>query len=162
MFPRRPAASRSTRTRPGASTSRSIGPLATFGYWFAWSGVLAINGYVAGTLIQAEWFSDTTLTQDAENFHLSLPVAIGIGCIIAVWLFNIFGVRPAVWFSYVTGGAADPPGRVLMFLPYITGDWSSDNMTWNIGASGGLASRCLALLHVLVVVRIRGGCHLHA
>ena len=26
-----------------------------------------------------------------------------------------------------------------MFLPYITGDWSSDNMTWEIGASGGLA-----------------------
>ena len=25
-----------------------------------------------------------------------------------------------------------------MFLPYITGDWSSDNMTWEIGAGGGL------------------------
>ena len=37
-----------------------IGPVATFGYWFAWSSVLAINGYVIGTLAQAEWFSDTT------------------------------------------------------------------------------------------------------
>ena len=25
-----------------------------------------------------------------------------------------------------------------MFLPYITGDWSSDNMTWEIGTGGGL------------------------
>ena len=25
-----------------------------------------------------------------------------------------------------------------MFLPYVTGDWSSDNMQWNIGANGGL------------------------
>jgi amino acid transporter len=25
-----------------------------------------------------------------------------------------------------------------MFLPYVTGDWSSDNMTWEIGAGGGL------------------------
>jgi amino acid transporter len=25
-----------------------------------------------------------------------------------------------------------------MFLPYLTGDWSSDNMTWEIGANGGL------------------------
>ena len=25
-----------------------------------------------------------------------------------------------------------------MFLPYLTGDWSSDNMTWEIGAGGGL------------------------
>ena len=33
-----------------------IGPLATFGYWIGWSVVLSINGLVAGTLIQAEWF----------------------------------------------------------------------------------------------------------
>jgi amino acid transporter len=26
-----------------------------------------------------------------------------------------------------------------MFLPYITGDWQSANMTWEIGANGGLA-----------------------
>jgi amino acid transporter len=115
-----------------------VGPLATFGYWFAWSSVLAINGYVIGTLAQAEWFSDTTFTQDVGNFQWSLPVYIGIGCIVAVWLFNIFGVRPAVWLGYVTGGALILPAATLMFLPYITGDWSSDNMTWEIGANGGL------------------------
>ena len=114
-----------------------IGPIATFGYWFAWSSVLAINGYVIGTLAQAQWFSDTTFTQDVGNFQWSLPVWIGIGCILAVWLFNIFGVRPAVWLGYLTGGALILPAAVLMFLPYITGDWSSDNMTWEIGAGGG-------------------------
>jgi amino acid transporter len=115
-----------------------IGPIATFGYWFAWSSVLAINGYVIGTLAQAQWFSDTTFTQDVGDFQWSLPVWIGIGCIIAVWLFNIFGVRPAVWLSYVTGAMLILPAAALMFLPYITGDWSSDNMTWEIGTGGGL------------------------
>ena len=57
----------------------------------------------------------------------------------AVWLFNIFGVRPAVWFGYVTGGLLVIPAFVLMFLPYVTGDWSSINMQWEIGANGGLA-----------------------
>jgi len=33
-----------------------IGPIATFGYWFAWSSVLALFGIVIGGLIQAEWF----------------------------------------------------------------------------------------------------------
>ena len=28
---------------------------------------------------------------------------IGMALIIIVWAFNIFGVRPAVWFGYVTG-----------------------------------------------------------
>ena len=114
-----------------------VGPIATFGYWFAWSSVLAINGFVIGTLVQAEWFEDTTFTQDVGNFQWSLPVWIGIGCIIAVWLFNIYGVRPAVWLAYLTGGLLILPAAVLMFLPYITGDWSSDNMTWEIGAGGG-------------------------
>jgi amino acid transporter len=115
-----------------------VGPIATFGYWFAWSSVLAINGYVIGTLAQAEWFENTTFTQDVGNFQWSLPVWIGIGCILAVWLFNIYGVRPAVWLSYFTGGLLILPAAVLMFLPYLTGDWSSDNMTWEIGAGGGL------------------------
>src|SRR4029079_19185170 len=31
-----------------------VGPVATFGYWFAWSTVLSISGLVAGTLLHAE------------------------------------------------------------------------------------------------------------
>jgi amino acid transporter len=116
-----------------------IGPLATFGYWIGWSVVLSINGLVAGTLIQAEWFSDSTWTESAGTFDLSLPIAIGIGLILLVWAFNVFGVRPAVWFGYLTGGLLIIPAFVLMFLPYLTGDWSSSNMDWAIGANGGLA-----------------------
>jgi amino acid transporter len=44
-----------------------------------------------------------------------------------------------VWFGYVTGGLLCIPAFVLMFLPYITGDWSSANMTWSIGSGGGIA-----------------------
>src|SRR3954470_7887365 len=116
-----------------------VGPVATFGYWIGWSVVLSINGLVAGTLIQAEWFSGNTWTKNAGTFDLSLPISIGIGLIILVWLFNVFGVRPAVWFGYLTGGLLLIPAAVLMFLPYITGDWHSSNMDWLIGANGGLA-----------------------
>jgi amino acid transporter len=38
----------------------------------------------------------------------------------------------------VTGALLILPAAALMFLPYITGDWSSDNMTWAIGSGGGL------------------------
>src|SRR3954453_14484156 len=115
-----------------------IGPLATLGYWIGWAGVLSINGFVAGSLIQAEWFSDNTWTHSGAGFDLSLPIVIGGGLIILVWAFNVFGVRPAVWFAYVTGALLLIPAAVLMFLPYLTGDWSSSNMDWNIGAGGGL------------------------
>jgi amino acid transporter len=116
-----------------------IGPLATFGYWIGWSVVLSINGLVAGSLIQAEWFEDSTWAENAGTFDLNLPIAIGIGLIILVWAFNVYGVRPAVWFGYVTGALLLIPAFVLMFLPYVTGEWSSSNMEWAIGANGGLA-----------------------
>ena len=64
---------------------------------------------------------------------------IGIGLIVIVWIFNVYGVRPAVWFGYVTGGLLLLPAFVLMFLPYVTGDWSSSNIQFEIGANGGLA-----------------------
>src|SRR4051812_13993565 len=116
-----------------------IGPLATFGYWIGWSVVLSINGLVAGSLIQAEWFSSTTWTSSGAGFDLSLPILIGMALILAVWLLNVFGVRPAVWFGYVTGGLLCIPCFVLMFFPYLTGDWSGSNFEWNIGSGGGMA-----------------------
>jgi amino acid transporter len=115
-----------------------VGPLATFGYWFAWSSVLAINGLVVGTLIQAEWFSDSTWAEAGAGFDLNLAILLGVIAIVLVWMFNILGVRPAVWFGYLTGALLIIPAFVLMFLPYITGDWTSDHMTWEIGAGGGL------------------------
>ncbi len=119
-----------------------FGPVVAFGYWMGWSVVLSINGLVVGTLLVTAFFPDATwaIGQQAANsvgFGLSWPAIIGIVAILVVWIFNILGVRPAVWFGYVTGGLLLLPAFVLMFFPYITGDWSSSNMQWQIGANGG-------------------------
>ena len=107
-----------------------IGPIATFGYWFAWSSVLAIFGVTVGFLAQAEWFPGQTWALDLGLITIDFPKAVGAGLVIVVWLFNIFGVRPAVWFGYVTGALLMIPLAVFMILPYFTGDWSSSNMDW--------------------------------
>jgi amino acid transporter len=116
-----------------------IGPLSTFGYWIGWSVVLSINGFVAGALIQSQWFSSNDWTSTTAGFDFSLPIVIGIGLIVLVWFLNVFGVRPAVWFGYVTGALLCIPCFVLMVFPYLTGDWDSANFTWGIGSGGGLA-----------------------
>jgi amino acid transporter len=116
-----------------------VGPIATFGYWFAWSSVLAINGLVVGTLIQAEWFSDSTWSTSGAGFDMNLPILLGCIAILLVWITNVFGVRPAVWLSYLTGGLLLIPIAVLMLLPYVTGDFSGDNLQWNLDGNGGLA-----------------------
>jgi amino acid transporter len=114
-----------------------VGPVATFGYWFAWSTVLSIFGIVVGSLITSQWFPGqdwTFSTGTAEN--IGLPHIIGAGAIVLVWLFNIFGVRPAVWVAYATGALLMIPLAVFMFLPYITGDWHSSNLTWTLNDPG--------------------------
>jgi len=45
-----------------------------------------------------------------------------------IWGANVWGVRPAVWTGYVTGGLLLFPLFVLIVVPYITGDWSSSNL----------------------------------
>jgi amino acid transporter len=109
-----------------------IGPVATFGYWFAWSSVLALFGIIIGSLIQAEWASGQTWTFDTGPVDAGLTHVIAIAVIAIVWAINVFGIRPAVWMAYATGALLMIPLFVFIVLTYLTGDWESGNMEWNI------------------------------
>jgi amino acid transporter len=109
-----------------------VGPIATFGYWFAWSSVLALFGIIIGSLIQAEWFPGETWTFDTGPVDAGLPHVIAIVVIAIVWAINVFGIRPAVWMAYATGALLMIPLFVFILLPYVTGDWHQSNMEWNI------------------------------
>src|SRR6185312_9121953 len=90
------------------------GPIATFGYWFAWSTVLSIFGLVVGSLIQSQWFPDQKWTFSDGFVDIGLPHLIAAALIIMVWAFNIFGIRIAVWFAYVTGALLMIPLAVFI------------------------------------------------
>src|SRR5215217_4082505 len=93
-----------------------IGPVATFGYWFAWSSVLALFGIIIGSLIQAEWFPGETWTFDTGPVDAGLPHVIAIVVIAIVWAINVFGIRPAVWMAYATGALLMIPLFVFILL----------------------------------------------
>ena len=145
-----------------------VGPIAAFGYWIGWSVVLSATGIVVGFLIQAQFYtSSATSTGWNHTWHLpgspiyfSFPIALTIVIIIVIWTFNVLGMRPAVWVGYVTGGLLMIPLAVMMFLPYITGDWHSSNLHNNIrcdvdslGVQRLHARHRLAVRDVLVVLR---------
>jgi amino acid transporter len=113
-----------------------VGPIATFGYWFAWSSVLALFGIVIGFLVQAEWFPGQTWTFDTGPVDAGLPHVIAAGVIVAVWIVNIFGIRPTVWLAYITGALLMIPLGVFIVLPYLTGDWHSSNLSWGLDDPG--------------------------
>src|SRR6201987_3413998 len=116
-----------------------VGPLAAFGYWIGWSVVLSIFGKIIGDLAQAQWWPHSAWTVTIFSNHLGLPHFIAIGTILAVWLFNVFGLRPAVWFSYVCAALLMIPLALFIIVPYFTGDWHSSNVHATFpGPWGGL------------------------
>ncbi len=117
-----------------------IGAISTFGYWFAWSSVLAVNGLVVGTLIQAKWFPTSTFSASGGHFLFDLAIFIGIGIILAVWIFNVVGMTVGLWVGYVTGALLIIPLVVLMFGGYISGTFHGARMTFNFPADSGSAA----------------------
>jgi amino acid transporter len=132
MFPEKPGGISLYANEGWRKYFTFIGPVATFGYWFAWSSVLALFGIIIGSLIQAEWASGETWTFNTGAVDAGLPHVIAIVVIAVVWAINIFGIRPAVWMAYLTGALLMIPLFVFIVLTYLTGDWASGNMEWNI------------------------------
>ena len=133
-----------------------VGPVATFGYWIGWSVVLAIFGNVIGSLIQAQWFSDHELGRLRRRrppaplqFHRHRRITL-------VWLFNVFGVRPFKWFTYVTGVLMMIPLAVLMIGPFVSGNWHSSNVHWALASTqwGGVK---IALVWLFIMTWSAGG-----
>jgi amino acid transporter len=124
-----------------------VGPIGAFGYWIGWSVVLSIFGKIIGDLITTKWFPGATWTVSDGPVQLGLPHFIAIGCIIIVWLLNIFGIRPAVWISYVTGAGLMIPLAIVIVGSYFSGSWHSTNMTWALHGFSGFQ---LALVYLFL------------
>jgi amino acid transporter len=119
--------------------STLVGPLSAFGYWIGWSVVLSIFGKIIGDLAQAQWWPKSAWTVTIFSNHLGLAHFIALGTIIAVWGFNIFGLRPAVWFSYLCAALLMIPLALFIVGPYVSGDWHSHNVhTAFTGPWGGI------------------------
>jgi amino acid transporter len=110
------------------------GPIGAFGYWIGWSVVLSIFGRLIGDLIMNQWFpahlTTNVFSDGVITGGVTPSILIGIGCILLVWFLNVFGLRPAVWVSYITGAGLLLPLGLFIIVPYFTGHWHSSNMTW--------------------------------
>ena len=120
--------------------STLVGPIATFGYWAAWSAVLAINGNLIGTLVVDQWAPGQDPTVDGSwqlgtqgnPFHITVPKIIGIICILLIWLLNTRGMRIGVNLTYLTGALLMIPLAVVMFGGLLTGKFDSSQLTWTV------------------------------
>ncbi len=133
MFPDKPGGL-SVYAREGWRKYFSLaGPIAVFGYWFAWSSVLAVYGGFIGLLIFTEFFpgSDPFEVIASLGFlpDITWPRLIGLAAIIACYVFNIRGMRPAMWFSYAVGALMLLPVIAIAIGPFLSGDFGNNPIT---------------------------------
>ena len=125
--------------------STFIGPIASFGYWAAWSAVLAINGNLIGSLIVAQWWPDQITGADGAwslgtagtPYHVTVSKIIGILCILLIWLLNTRGMRVGINLTYLTGALLFIPLIIVMFGGLATGHFDASQLTWTVEGSEG-------------------------
>ena len=105
MFPDKPGGISLYAHEGWRSRFNLFGPIGAFGYWIGWSVVLSFVGNIVGALIVAEWFpSQATKVYFNLGFaDFGLAQLIAVFVILAVWLFNVLGVKPSLAVGYVTG-----------------------------------------------------------
>ena len=124
--------------------STLVGPVATFGYWIGWSVVLAFNGIFMGQIFTGAFFGGEKYGSPIDDGYFStgganigLPHIVAIVMILAVWIFNVYGARVGVAFGYLAGALLMVPLFIMMFVPFITGDWTSANFAHDLTDDAG-------------------------
>ena len=143
MFPEKPGGVALFAHEGWKRYTNVAGPLASFGYWFGWSVVLALNGVVIGDLVQAQWFSGQTWGGLSHigpfDFTWGFPQVVATIMILVVWLINVFGVRVLAVSSWILGTMLMLPLGFFIIGPFVTGNWSSGQGHYHVtttGASG--------------------------
>ncbi len=113
---------------------RPIAPLNIWGYWFAWSPVLAIGGLLMGSYIQREWASGQTWSADwtpTADFGIHLNFAYVVGALILIGLFwlNHFGIKESAVTQLVLAICSLVPLALMIIVPIFQGKVDLDNLS---------------------------------
>ncbi|MGW4823307.1 APC family permease [Streptomyces sp. NPDC004227] len=116
----------------------AVGALAGIGYWLPWTTALSVYAGIIGSLVQAQWFPDQTWTLDLGVAELSLPIVVGLVVMGLLYAAAMYGLHAAMWVVYVTGGILLIPLAVFIVGPFLSGDWSTAGLHWNLHGTSGL------------------------
>jgi len=112
------------------------GPIAAFGYWFAWASSLAIYSLQIGSLIKAQWLAGSTWSISLLGRDLALEHLLAIAVLVLAWTFNVLGMRVAMAAIYATGVLVAVPIIAFIVAPFFGGAWDSSLLAADWSAGG--------------------------
>jgi amino acid transporter len=134
-----------------AWTSRapSLGPLATYAYWFAWATAPAIWGLAIAQLLTAQFWPTATFALHLGPLRLDASQCIALAVALVSWAFSMVQLRFTM--ILITGA-----GVLLMIPVLIFGTcmltahgWSTTTFTWQVGSGLPGVRTVLAWLFVM-------------
>jgi len=113
---------------------RPIAPLNIWGYWFAWSPVLAIGGLLMGSYVQREWASGQTWSLDWSptadfGIHFNFAYVVGAAILIGLFWLNHFGIKESAWMQTVLAVTSLVPLALLIVVPIFQGKVHPSRLT---------------------------------
>ena len=108
-----------------------VGPIVTWGYWFAWSPVLAINGLLVGGYVNASVFHST---------NAWINWIIGAIVLVLFFAINHYGIRQGAYAQLVLGICAIVPLLLLGIVPWFRGQVDFARFTPFAPVGGGWGS----------------------
>jgi amino acid transporter len=140
MFPEKPGGIAMFAHEGWKRYTNLAGPVSATGYWFSWSVVLALNGVVIGSLLQAQFFPGATWGGQTHIGPLTLtvgfPQVVATGVIFVVWLLNVFGARVLAVSSWILGSILVIPLVFFIVGPFVSGHWSSQGLHYHVTTTG--------------------------
>ena len=161
MFPDKPGGIALYAHEGWRSRFSLFGPIAAFGYWDRLVGRALVRRQHrrradrGGVVPQVRGrYRRRVLSTSGSRTSGSRRCIKRSTVILAVWSFNVLGVKPSLAVGYVTGALLMVPLFIFIVMPYITGDWSSSNLEYvhNVGdPSLGFSDLSIALMWLFIM-----------
>ncbi|WP_433740513.1 APC family permease [Pseudomonas putida] len=114
----------------------SLGPLATYAYWFAWATAPAIWGLAVSQILTEQFWPNATYQLDLGIIQLDLPQLIALGVALLSWALSMIELRFTMILITLAGVLLMIPVVIFGSGAFASHLWTTSTFTWRI--PGGL------------------------
>ena len=127
----------------------SLGPLATYSYWFAWATAPAIWGLVIAQMLTAQFWPTATFTLHLGFIALGTPQCVALGVALLSWAFSMIQLRYTMIIITAAGVLLMVPVLIFGTCMLTARGWSTISFGWRTGSGLHAARIVFAWLFVM-------------